>query len=438
MPQLPPLSRLAVVLRLLPLALCTISPQVHSAEWRGLLEIRGVSSNSERSWTDEGLGKLRYDRNADGLRLGQAILSANLDLTDSLTASIVATAGDDRRNVVDITEAWVAWNPVPTGPWKTRVKAGVFFPQTSIEIDYDSLGWTPTRTLSSSAINSWIGEEIRTKGLEANFSQKGRFTASPHDYGFTAAVFQGNDPTGSLLAWRGWTISDRISGLSEPLNLADLPAYRPNGPISVQSRTIHVFREIDSRVGYYLGGQYSHGRMFELTALHYNNRGDPLKITNGQYSWLTRFDHVSARLRPGSEWEVLVQALRGTTLMGPAAVDIAYRSWYLLASRPLGKGIATLRFDRFSVTDNDITPQDPNGENGRSLALAYSYPLSDSLSLLSELVTTRSKRAARFLIGEAKDQSERTISAALRSTRSSHSANVGGRPRIAIAPRCRI
>ena len=413
-PPSPRSCRLRVILRLLALALCSTSLPVLAAEWHGLLDVRGVYSNSPRSWTDEGLGKLRYDRNSDGVRLGQAILGTNFDLTESLSAAIVATAGDDRRSVVEITEAWIAWNPVPSGPWKTRIKAGAFFPVTSIEIDYDVLGWTPTRTLSSSAINSWIGEEIRTKGLEANFSHKGRFTASPHDYGFTVAIFQGNDPTGSLLAWRGWTISDRITGLREPISLADLPVYRANGALAMQSRSIHVFREIDSRVGYYLGGQYSQGKVVELTALHYNNRGDPLKLTNGQYSWATRFDHLSARLRPGGEWEVLLQALRGTTLMGPRAVDLTYQSWYLLASHPLGKGNATLRFDQFTIADKDTTPQDPNDERGRSLALAYSHPLGPSLSLIAEIVNLRSSREARRLIGETKDESERTLSAALR------------------------
>ena len=394
--------------------LCINSAWTFAAEWHGLLDIRAVASDGKDSWTREGLGKQRFDRNSDGIRIGQAILRTDVEVTDTLTASIIATASDDRRNLVDVTEAWLAWNPIPSGPWKTRVKAGAFFPTTSIEIDYESVGWTPTRTLSSSAINSWIGDEIRTKGLEFNMSHKGRFSGSANDFGFTAAVFQGNDPIGSLLAWRGWTISDRISGVSEPIRLADLPVYRANGALAQQSRTIHVFREIDHRPGYYVGAQYSRSGVIELAALHYDNRGQPLKISNGQYSWATSFDHLSARLMPGNDWELLVQAMRGTTLMGPGAVDLGYRSWYTLLSHPLGKGSAAMRYDNFNISDHDHTPQDPNGERGHSLALAYTYPLNQSLSLVAEVLRVGSNRDARALIGIATKQSENSLSAALR------------------------
>ena len=51
-----------------------------------------------------------------------------------------------------------------TGRVSWSVKAGAFFP--TISLENDDLGWTSPYTLTPSAINSWIGEELRTIGSE--------------------------------------------------------------------------------------------------------------------------------------------------------------------------------------------------------------------------------------------------------------------------------
>ena len=45
------------------------------------------------------------------------------------------------------------------------MKTGAFFP--TISLENDDLGWTSPYTLTPSAINSWIGDELRTIGSEA-------------------------------------------------------------------------------------------------------------------------------------------------------------------------------------------------------------------------------------------------------------------------------
>lgn len=385
----------------------------HAAELRGMLDLRAVASDTEHGWTRAGLGKQRYDKSSDGLRLGQAVLRGDADLADTVTASLVLSAADDRRGVVDVNEAWLEWSPIPGGPWKARVKAGAFFPVISREVAYDSIGWTPARTVSSSAINSWIGEEFRTRGLELNLLHRGRAQGSPHDFGFTAALFGANDPAGTVIGWRGWSISDRISGLGEALRLADLPVYRAGGAIPRQTRDARLFREIDHRIGYYAGASYAYANWLEIDAMHYDNRGDPLVVKDGQYSWNTRFNHVGARVHAG-QWELLLQAMDGSTLMGPQAVQLGYRSWYALASHPLGPGTLALRYDRFSASEHDAIPADPNGETGHAVALAYSYAISASLDLVAEALTVQSTRPARVLVGELPAQRERSLTASLR------------------------
>lgn len=397
--------------------------QAQGVEWHGMLDVRAVAADGPPSWTHEGLGKSRYDTGSGSVRLAQAFLQARGDVSDSISGNLVLSHADDRTSGLDVNEAWLVWSPVPTSNWKTRVKAGAFFPASSLEIDYESMGWTPLRTVSSAAINSWIGEELRTLGAEVTLTRKGQQSGSPHSYGVSAAVFGGNDPAGSLMAWRGWSVSDRITGLTEPLLLADLPAYRqgsPGAPLPMQDRSIRLFKEIDGRPGFYLGAHYALAQTLELAVLHYDNRADPLALKGGQYAWNTRFDHLSLRARPAGQWELAAQAMRGETTMGPDAVRLTFQAWYLSASHPWAGGHVTLRFDSFRTDENDILPGDPNGEAGRALALAYAVPLgsivpkAERFTLVTELLSVQSDRPARVQTGQAAAQAERSWTTSLR------------------------
>ncbi|MFP5389930.1 MAG: hypothetical protein ACLGI6_00060 [Gammaproteobacteria bacterium] len=390
--------------------------QARALDLHGVVDLRAAAVSASPSWLHGGMGKLRYDDS--GVRLGQATLEASGELldqvVDNLSATVVANIHDDRRGAAGVNEAFISWNPVPGGPWKTRVKAGAFFPVTSLELDYDSVGWTPTRTVSSSAINSWIGEELRTKGIELTFSRNGRLAGSPHDFSITAALYKWNDETGTLLAWRGWSISERITSLTEPLPLPDLPVYREGTGFIDQTRAIHPFREIDDRTGFYVSSTYAWRGWLELTAMHYDNRANPMAYEDDQWGWTTRFNHVGLRARPGNGWEWVLQAMDGSTLVGPRGVNARYRSWFALASHALGPGTATLRYDHFGISEDDIAPADPNTEHGHALALAYALELRPEWTLVTEALRVDSTRAARALIGVAPRQRERSLSVSLR------------------------
>jgi hypothetical protein len=73
-----------------------------------------------------------------------------------------------------------------------------------------------------------------------------------------------------------------------------------------------------------------------------------------------------------------------------------------------------VRFDRFSASEHDAFPLDPNGETGHALALAYRYPINPALELVTEALTVDSTRPARALLGELPGQRERSITGALR------------------------
>ncbi len=224
------------------------------------------------------------------------------------------------------------------------------------------------------------------------------------------------DINDAWLAWRGWSISNRITGLTEPIRLADLPVYRLDGVLPDQSRSLRIAREIDYGISYYAGAHYGNEARLRVEAMHDDTRGNPLVIKNGQYSWNTRFDHLSVRLQPGGDWLWLLQALRGETTMGPNAVRLRYGAWYALASHPLGAGDLTVRFDQFRTREHaaDIFPADPNSENGRSVALAWSWQIRPGISLVSESLMVRSWRSARTLIAEGPGKTERSLTAAIR------------------------
>ncbi len=383
-----------------------------------MLDLRLVATDTRQSGLKAGLDKTRFDQGGGGLRLGGGFLKLEGDLTHSIGATVIVSAQDDRVGLLDINEAWLEWRPVPSSAWKSQVRVGAFFPASSLEFDYGSISWTPRDTISSSAVNSWIGEELRTVGFEYKLSRNGKQAGSAHSYGLTAGVFAANDPAGSLIAWRGWSVSDRITGLRESIPLANLPVFLPGGGLPNQSRAVNAFRELDQRLGVYGAAHYANAQGFEATVMRYDNRADPMVLKSGQYAWLTRFNHLSAKVTGVGGWDFTVQSLQGDTLMGPSAVYLDFSAWYLLATRPLGPGTIALRVDSFNTTERreDILPGDPNGETGQALALAYHWRIKPGVALVTEWLTVQSDRPARALLGGPLSRTESSLSTSLRLT----------------------
>ncbi len=81
------------------------------------------------------------------------------------------------HHIVDVTEAWLEWRPVPQSAWRSNVKIGAFYPPVSLE--HRAPGWSNPYTISSSALNTWVGEELRTIGVGYELEHLGQQTASP-------------------------------------------------------------------------------------------------------------------------------------------------------------------------------------------------------------------------------------------------------------------
>jgi hypothetical protein len=243
--------------------------------------------------------------------------------------------------------------------------------------------------MSFSAINTWVAEELRTFGAELSVSRRPAMFGGNHTFRLQGAAFVGNDPAGSLLAWKGWSVHDRQSRFGDELPLPPLPQIRPGMMFEAQDPFVAPFREIDDRAGFYLNGEWQVGQLLRIRAMHYDNRADPTILDDGQYAWTTKFEHIGAHLALPDNWELLFQWMIGSTVMGPVidgahAVDTEYDAKYLMLSKSYDRHRLSARYDNFEVTQNDDTDEDNNSEDGHAWTIAYIYNYSDTMSFAAE------------------------------------------------------
>ena len=259
------------------------------------IDLSYVDTSGLRSWTDGFVGKLRYDGDSDGLTVSRMFVDYSMRLMDTVHGHLALEAyDDDSGSVLDFTEAFVEWRPVPRSATRYRLKLGAFYPKISLENVQP--GWSSPYTISSSAINTWVAEEIRAVGAELSLSRRLGSLGDAHTLSAQAAVFYGNDPAGALIAWKGWSAHDRQSRFTDELKLAPLPQIQPGRMFELQDPFIPPFREIDNRAGYYINGEWRVGQRLALRIMHYDNRGDPAAFEDGQYAWHTKFNHLGAQL----------------------------------------------------------------------------------------------------------------------------------------------
>src|SRR5882762_4601741 len=197
------LCRSAATLTLLALAATGLA-----ADWQMSLDTRLVTSDAGRSFMDGGLGTTRFDRNDSGVQLGRARLALSAPLGELWSVHLDASVWDDKdRNPVGVTEAYLQFRPYPRAGYRLRVKAGAFYPPISLE--NRAAGWESPYTLSYSAINTWLGVEVRTIGLEAQLDWLGTRTGHDFDLGLTAGAFRWNEGAGVVLASNGFMLHDR-------------------------------------------------------------------------------------------------------------------------------------------------------------------------------------------------------------------------------------
>jgi hypothetical protein len=388
----------------------------------GLLDLRAIAGFDGVSWLDAGFDRARFGDDDEVVVPGAALFEYSGRWLPTLEAHVTLGSYDETGYAVDFTEAYLRYVPVPRSAWRYQVKGGIFYPPVSLE--NSAVGWTSPYTLSFSAIDTWIGEEVRIQGLETAVTHMGRFSGSAHDWTLLGAAVRANDPLGALVAWRGFAVHDRQSRWHEHFPLADLPNFADDSIYSPQEPFEEPFVELDGRLGYYAGASWSAYDRSRLRYLHYDNLADPTVVAGGQWAWRTRFDHLGWQFVLPDSADLLVQALYGDTRMDGYDGPLVYNNFwaaYALWSRARGRHRVSGRADLWSVADEDTTPNDPNQEHGRAFTAAYFYqppPISRFGGWRAglELRALESDRPARRIVGEDSRRSETTLEGTLQWT----------------------
>lgn len=401
------------------LLLTALLPASLYAEGGTILEMRLIDVSDSPGWLEEDLGKLRYGENDGPVELSQAMFHLDTGVTDTLQFRGVASYDTRRDDELDVIESYLHWRPIPVGRFRHRLNVGIFYPPFSEE-NRDK-AWLSPYGYSNSAINAWIGEEVRTVGLQYSLERPGMFHRSPHDLTLNAAAFVGNDPTGTLLAWRGWSVHGRQSGVYERLPLPALPSFESGGAFEHQAQWLEPFREIDNRIGYYLGGEWDYTDRARFHLHYYDNRGDPTAFevrgqgyyssdSAVQYAWDTRFWHAGWRFRLPGRLNLFGQWMSGQTTMGAgnSLVDAKFAAAYLMLSRAFGDHRFSLRLDDFRVRDRAPgTPQDNTNESGHAWMLAWRWQITGNWQLGAEWLSVDNRRPARSTyFGEPAERTE--------------------------------
>ena len=189
---------------------------------------------------------------------------------------------------------------------------------------------------------------------------------------------KGNDPTGTLLSWRGFAMHDRQTTFNEGIRFAPVAALSEYA-LRWQANQVLPFEEVDGRFGYYLGVHWDYLKQSQFRVYYYDNNGDPTKlnISSGQYAWNTRFTSAAWLYKFNNKTRFITQVLSGKTEMGHSKlIDNDFYSHYLMLSHKEGKHRISLRYDYFKVTDNDTTVFDPNASNGEGVTASWRYAFS--------------------------------------------------------------
>ncbi len=369
------------------------------------LDVRAVAVDSTPSFIEGGFGRLRFDEQHDGLRLGMAWLDARYRLTETLTLNAdVVSYGDGNGATVDVTELYLRHRPFPAGPWRWSTRVGAFYPGFSME--HRGPAWTPVYTITPSALNAWYGEELRAIGLETELRWLGAASGYQGDVGFVMGVYGWNDPIGVLLAERGWAPHDRQTGLF---------GYLPM-PGNSQEK-IREFRDQDGRPGYYAGVEWNHAEALEVRLFRYDNRADPGAEEHGVYAWLTKFDALAVRWQPDNHWTLLAQALRGETYIGPWTTWVKgwdMDAWFVLGSYELGNWRGSARYEEFSTAQFRGRRPWNLDDDGRAFTVSTSWDFARGWQLAAEWLRVESYLAARSGHGLAPGQTEEQLQLALR------------------------
>jgi len=381
-----------------------------TAQVKGLLQVGAIKGDSYATWQEGGVGLYRYDTDTDGIVLTQGLIDFRADITSGWSAHGVINAYQDPEPTLGFSQVYLQYKPLTSSKYKWHVRAGGFYPLLSLE--NPDMGWISPYNYTNSAINSWIGEEVRTLGVEATIKRPGRSFNSKHSFAFVGATFKGNDPAGTLLAWRGFAMHDRQTTLNEEVAFAAV-ASLDTPQLQFQANQVLPFEEIDGRFGYYAGVHWDYLKKSQFRFYYYDNNGDPAAVnySTGQYAWDTRFASAAWLYKFNAKTRLITQVMSGSTAMGDTrGVDNRFYSHFVLLSHKMASHRLSIRYDYFEVTDKDDWAFDPNASHGEGVTATWRYQLSPQWQLGIEGSALHSQVDNRAAMDIAEKVSQQQIS----------------------------
>jgi hypothetical protein len=381
-------------------------------------DVRLVAVDGEKSWVNGGFGKLRSGSHGDGdflvqPQLGNASLVWKPQFTWSLGAVVVGSLQGGQRTQAGLSQAYLTYRPMRSSDVAFSARAGLMWPPVSLE--HEGADWHVRDSITPSAINSWIGEEVRPLAAEATLAT----TVGDHKLRATAALIAANDTAGTLLTFRGWALHDRTT---LAFNRQPLP---PNEDFAgIQAPYTHplldIRRGFARRIGYYAKLAWQPPVPFRLELFRYDNRAYPEDVTDvgPEWGWRTRFNHLGLVADLGSGTELKAQAIDGTTHMGfpmPERrwVDERFRAAYAMLDHNVGKLTFAVRGDVFGTRNRGSIWTDEYDEHGWSAMVSARRDWSHVTGLV-ELLHVWSKTPAREYAGDEERQPQTQLQAEVR------------------------
>ena len=333
---------------------------------RALLDVRLVHGGPAPSWTDAGIGKLRYGGKQVGtgadahferetrLALSQLAIEIGTTLPGDIRAQAQINFEPD---IADNVEPWLIeailrkdWGAAAKG---FSLQGGVM--NLPFSLEHTGPAWSPELTMTPSALNSWLWEDASLAGLEGEWRYQ---THSGVRFSALVGAGYGQDRMARVLALRGWAMGDGISGINSDI------------PLPHRTERQRVFDERDHRPAVYSMVTLSDKQ--EIASLkigHFDNLGD--QRVDGV--WHTRFTEVGITLHPLSSIDVLAQYLDGEAYVATPNNDSDLDAWYALVSWHHQRQRFTVRYDSFRIRDEDGLPN--TRDNGDAVTVSWQFQL---------------------------------------------------------------
>lgn len=352
--------------------------QTSSLQFHGFLTARGTRVKAQPSWTEGGAG--RFDVGAASPDVQRTVSSGvaqlGIDWTPAqwLAFHVDGLARHEPSGTIGSRGGLVqAYVDLYNDHWALR--AGSFWLPTSRE-NVDPL-WNSRYTITDSALNSWIGQEVRPLGVDLQYSPNFYVT-------FGATAFRGNDTMGTELAARGWTFGNRVSVYNEGIALPE------DG-----ERTKPFWHDLDGRNGYSgrIRIQLPERALLQLARIDNRTQLAPGYV-NGQTPWRTRFDVIGGTLGTNGPTTLAAEWASGRTSVGfpGGSFTMNFETAYLLISRKQGAERWSVRGDRFSTRNHLHRANDGSREHGTAVTVAWLHDVSKQLRAGAEYARVKGDR----------------------------------------------